>query len=514
MTIMNQPLTQGFLYTDQYQLTMAQLYFQQGLHERPVQFDLFFREYPDYGEHQAGYCISAGLEPLLQWMEVTRFSDDDAKCLKNDVGPAGNRTFDDDFIDWLSEKGRFDCVSMHAIPEGRVVHPHTPVVSIRGPLGVSQILETALMNHTSYPILVATKACRMNLAGQKRPLLEFGMRRAQGWAANGGARAALIGGADFSSNVGASHALGFPPKGTHAHSMVQVFLGLGMEEIDAFRAYAEVYPDNCILLVDTVDSLGSGVPNAIKVFKELRQNGHEPRGIRLDSGDLAYLAIESAKMLNDAGFEDAAIVLSGDLEEMALWQIIQQIRDDAGAAGLDSERLIQRLMYGVGTNMITSRGAPALKSAYKLVAVCDHEKWQPTVKISETPAKTPTPGTKELWRLYDRRGKATADVIAMPEEDLREFDRIELHHVIDPHKSRTLSRQDISRAERILEPVLEAGKRIAEPTNIQAMRERRDADLERLDTGVKRVVNPHIYHVSLTDRVWRMKNRLVEQMKA
>ena len=512
MSTLNQPLTQGALFTDQYQLMMAQLYFRAGLHEQAVQFDLTFRDYPDYGKHQAGYCICAGLEPLVQWIEETRVTASDIDCLRADRGPKGDPIFDPDFLEWLEQNGRYDSLDIDAVPEGRVIHPHTPILTVRGALALCQILETSLLNHMAYPILVATKASRIRRAGQDRPMLEFGMRRAQNWAANAGGRAALIGGADFSSNVGLSHALGLAPKGTHAHSMVQVFLGMGRGEIDAFRAFAETVPDNCILLVDTVDTLGSGVPNAIRVFRELREKGHQPRGIRLDSGDLAYLSIEAAKQLNEAGFDETTIVLSGDLDEMALWQILQQIREDAPRAGLEAEALIRRLVYGVGTTLITSEGAPALTAAYKLVAVRREGRWQPTSKRSETPAKSPTPGEKVLWRVYDQRDKATADVVAAPDEDLTEASELHLHHPVDPNRRRVLRREDVSRVERIHESIRRNGRRAAPAPTLEAMRKRRDRDIAALDAGVLRLINPHRYHVSLTESMWRTKVSLLRQM--
>jgi nicotinate phosphoribosyltransferase len=204
--------------------------------------------------------------------------------------------------DWLRRYGNFEALTLRAIPEGRVVHPHVPLTTVQGPLALAQILETPLLNKLNYTTLIATKAARVSQAGRGRPLLEFGMRRGHERGVNAGARAALIGGADFTSNVGASAALNFPPKGTHAHSMVQLFMALGEGELGAFEAYADVYPDDCLLLVDTVDTLNSGLPNAIKVFEKLRQKGHKPVGIRLDSGDLAYLAVQAARMLDKAGF--------------------------------------------------------------------------------------------------------------------------------------------------------------------------------------------------------------------
>ncbi len=260
--------------------------------------------------------------------------------------------------------------------------------------------------------------------------MEFGLRRAQGLGAIQGTRAALIGGADFSSNVGASHILGFPPKGTHAHSYVQVFLALGQGELAAFEAYADLYPDDCLLLVDSIDTLGSGIPNAIKVFEKLKKNGHRPVGIRLDSGDLAHISIKAAKMLNDAGFPDVSIVLSNDLDEMIIWQIITQVQEEATRYGVDPDSLIKRLAYGVGTKLITSGGDSALDGVYKLVAIQQGQEWTPTLKISENVDKTLNPGNKRAWRIYDARGKATADLISLYDEDIPNQSPVEL---LPPH---------------------------------------------------------------------------------
>lgn len=264
-----QRTAEGILFTDQYQLTMAQLYFRMGLHEKLVQFDHFFRSNPSYGMHKAGYCVNAGLEWLIDWMLNVRFRDEDIDYLRSQVGQTGRRVFDDDFLNWLKEYGTFENITLRAIPEGRVVHPNVPLTVVQGPIGMAQILETSLLNHLNYQTLIATKAARIHDTGRGQLLLEFGLRRGQDRGANAGARAALIGGADFTSNVGISHVLGLPPKGTHAHSMVQLFMTLGYGELEAFRAYADVYPDDCLLLVDTIDTLESGIPNAIKVFEEL-----------------------------------------------------------------------------------------------------------------------------------------------------------------------------------------------------------------------------------------------------
>jgi nicotinate phosphoribosyltransferase len=480
------------------------------LHEKHAQFDHFFRHYPDYGGHKAGYCINAGLEWLLDWMESARFRDEDVEYLRGQTGRTGAPIFNDDFLAWLRKNGSFDGITMRAIPEGRVVHPNVPLTVVQGPLAMAQILETSLLNHLNYQTLIATKASRVHASGRGQLLLEFGLRRGHDKGANAGARAALIGGADFTSNVGASHVLGYPPKGTHAHSMVQIFMALGEGELGAFRAYADIYPDDCLLLVDTIDTLESGVPNAIKVFEELRSKGHEPVGIRLDSGDLAHLSVLAARMLNEAGFPDVSIVLSNNLDELVIWQIITQIEEEAPRYGLDSDHLIGQLVYGVGTHLITSWGEPALGGVYKLVAVRDGNEWMPAIKISESAAKTPNPGHKLVWRVYDQRGKATADLLSLDDEIPQEMERIVLRHPTDHAKYRTLDRDEIAEIEPLLVDVLREGKLLYDLPSIEEMRERRKADVNRLDLGVRRLLNPHIYHISLTQRLWDLKQELIE----
>ncbi|MDW8293226.1 MAG: nicotinate phosphoribosyltransferase, partial [Anaerolineae bacterium] len=438
------PIAEGILFTDFYQLTMAQLYFRVGMHRTPAQFEHFFRSYPNYGDHQAGYCVNAGLGTLLEWMQRVRFDEACLDCLRAQKSRSGKPLFAKDFLDWLQREGDFSAITLYAIPEGRVVHPHVPLTVVKGPLAIAQLLETALLNQLNYQTLVATKAARMRESGQGRVVLEFGVRRAQAGGANAGTRAALIGGADFSSNVGMSCALGFPPRGTHAHSMVQAFIALGGSELDAFEAYADVYPDDCVLLVDTINTLESGLPNAIRVFERLRAKGHRPVGIRLDSGDLAYLSIQAAKALDAAGFPDALIVLSNQLDELVIWQITSQIREEAPRYGVDADSVIRRLVYGVGTNLITSMGDPALDGVYKLVSVQRGSAWVPAIKISETPEKTLTPGQKSVWRLYDQRGMATADLLCLRDEDPRRQPLLVLRHPSDHTKSRTLRAEDLS----------------------------------------------------------------------
>ncbi|MCD6356395.1 MAG: nicotinate phosphoribosyltransferase [Anaerolineaceae bacterium] len=506
-------LAEGVLFVDLYELTMAQVYFRQGIHETTAQFDYFFRSYPDYGLHQAGYCINAGLEWLLDWMRDAHFDPSAISYLSSLKDAKGNLLFTKDFISYIKDKSIITGLSMQAIPEGRVVHPYVPLAIVQGPLLFAQLIETSLLNHLNYQTLIATKAARIYESGMGQMMLEFGLRRAQDRAASAGARAAIIGGASGSSNVGASAVLGFSPSGTHAHSMVQAMVALGGSELDAFRAYADMYPDNCILLVDTFNTLGSGIPNAIKVFNELKKKGHKPIGIRLDSGDLAYLSIQAARILNKAGFPDTTIVLSNQLDELVIWQIITQIKDEADRYDVDANALIKRLAFGVGTRMITSSIDPALDGVYKLVALQEEDNWIPTMKISENPEKTLNPGNKNVWRIYDKREKAIADVISIGEEDLLAKPTLCLHHPNDPSKFRSMQTADLSKAEPLLVKIISNGEITYQSPSLKDIRKQREVDMEKLYPGVKRLMNPHHYHVSLTDKLWNLKKKLMIAFK-
>jgi nicotinate phosphoribosyltransferase len=323
----------------------------------------------------------------------------------------------------------------------------------------------------------------------------------------------LIGGADFTSNTGISLALGYPPKGTHAHSMVQAFMALGADELEAFKQYAAVYPDDCVLLVDTVNTLESGIPNAIRVFEQLKRDGHTPVGVRLDSGDLAYLAVQAAGLLDRAGFPGCKIVLSNQLDERVIEQVIRQVQDEARRAGADADAVVKRLAYGVGTHLVTSAGAPALDGVYKLVGVKKDGEWRPAIKISENPAKIPNPGSKSVWRLYDRRGMATADLVCRQDENPREEDPLVLRHPVEAAAHRSVSRDSLSEIEPLLMPVLQDGELKAELPDIEEIRKRRDKDLDRLDVGIKRIINPHVYHISLSGKLWDLKQKLVEEVR-
>ncbi len=504
-------LAEGVLFTDFYQLTMAQVYFQQGIHEKTAQFDYFFRSYPDYGLHQAGYCVNAGLEWLLDWLRESSFNDQSISYLEDLKHASGKHVFSKTFLKYLRNKSIFSGLSMKAIPEGRIVHPNVPLAIIEGPLLFAQLVESSLLNHLNYQTLIATKAARIFEAGMGQTMLEFGLRRAQDRAASAGARAAIIGGAAGSSNVGASAVLGFPPSGTHAHSMVQAIVALGGSELDAFSAYADAYPDNCILLVDTFDTLESGIPNAIRVFEKLKKKGHQPVGIRLDSGDLAYLSIQAAHMLNEARFTDTKIVLSNQMDELVIWQIITQIRGEAARYQVDPENLIKRLAYGVGTRMITSSVDPALDGVYKLVALHQAREWIPAIKISENPEKTLNPGQKNVWRLYDKRDKAIADVLSLPEEDLCAQSEIHLRHPTDASKFRTIKTSDLARIEPLPVEVIQDGRISYDEPDLESIRNLRVLDQQKLYPGVKRIMNPHHYHVSLTSGLWQLKQSLTRK---
>ena len=499
-------MTEGILFTDQYQLTMAQLYFREGLHERPAQFEHYYRANPNYGSHQAGYAVNAGLAWLLDWMDAARPTGAEIEVLRSHRAPSGDRVFSDDFLRWLGAEA-FDGLSLRAIPEGRVVQPNVPLAVVRGPLAMAQILETSLLSHCNHQTLIATKACRVAEAARGRPVLEFGMRRGPERGANAATRATLIGGAAATSNVGVGHLVGVPPAGTHAHSLVQAFMALGLGELGAFQAYADAYPDACLLLVDTIDTLGSGVPNAIRVFEGLRRAGHRPVGIRLDSGDLAYLAVQASILLDQAGFDEAGIVLSSSLDEITIFQILAQIDTEAGRYGVDPRQLVGRLSFGVGSKMSTSDGKPYLDGVYKLVAIHDEHQWVPAIKVSDNPMKVQAPGDKDVYRLYDRRGLATADVVAIAGQPLA-TDPLILRHPFDLEARRSLRSDQVSSVEPLLVDVLVEGRRQHEPTPLEELRSRRVADLDRLDPGVRRLVNPHTYHVSLTEDLLALRQRL------
>jgi nicotinate phosphoribosyltransferase len=509
-------LRNGILSTDAYQLTMAQLYFRHGLHERTVRFEHFFRSYPHYGDHEAGFCVAAGLAPFVDWVMTTQATPVDVAALRGHRSRSGDPLFDEAFCAWFQSAG-FAGLSLRAVPEGRVVHPNTPITVVEGPLAAAQLIETPLLNRLNFSTLIATKAARVLEAARGRPVLEFGLRRAQAAGGDAASRASIVGGATSTSNAAVGYELGLSPAGTHAHSMVQLFIALGEGEQAAFDAYADVYPDDTVLLVDTVDTLESGIPNAIATFERLRRAGHRPVGIRLDSGDLAYLATQAATALDRAGFPDTAIVLSSQLDELTIWQIVSQISAEAHRVGAHPDAVIDRLVLGVGSRLVTSAGDPSLDGVYKLVAVNDHGDWVPAMKRSDSPVKVLNPGRKRLWRIYDDRQTATADVLATIDETILTGRDLHLHHHARPDIARTLAADHWSRADELLVSVLDEGG-LAYPGGRDALDDlteaakRRTDDVEALDPGVRRLVHPHTYHVSITDAVFDLKRRLLDDL--
>ncbi len=522
------PTAEGILFTDQYQLTMAQLYFHLGMHEQRAQYDHFFRRYPDYGEHRAGFCVNAGLEWLLDWMASAHFRETEISLLRGMTSRTGRRLFADDFLSWLAAHGNFSAISLQAVPEGRVVHAHAPLTVVRGPIAIAQLLETPLLNILNYQTLIATKAARVRAVAGDALVLEFGIRRAHDRGGNAGTRAALIGGADYSSNAGISHELGYPPKGTHAHAFVQAFLAQGKTELDAFQAYADVYPDECLLLVDTIDTLASGMPNAIRVFERLRRQGHSPVGVRLDSGNLAILSIQVAQLLDAAGFPDAAIVLSNELDELRIHEIKTQIALEAPRRGADADTVINRLVYGVGTRLITSAGDSSLGGVYKLVGLKSGPEWKPAIKVSEDPVKTAIPGSKKVWRIYDAQGMAAADLLTLHTEDpFQEWQAapspgspvderggpsMQLLHPRDPDKRRALPAGGISHIEPLLVDVLVDGRPVYNRPSVEQIRAVRRADTARLHKDVRKLIDPAPYHVSVSQKLRSLQDQLVRSL--
>lgn len=462
------------LLTDLYELTMAYGYFRAGKERDEAVFHHYFRENPFDG----GYTIAAGLETAVEYLESFLFSDDDLAYLAEQKGNDGGRLFPDDFLGYLRDM-RFAC-DVDAVPEGTVVFPHEPLLRVRGPILQAQIVETALLNIVNFQTLIATKAARVVWAAKGDPVIDFGLRRAQG--IDGGlaaSRAAYIGGCAATSNVLAGAKYAIPVKGTHAHSWVMSF----DSEREAFAKYAEVMPNNVLLLVDTYDTM-QGVAHAIEIGRQLRAQGHELIGIRLDSGDLAYLSKQARRMLDDAGFPKASIAASNDLDEHVIASLKEQ------GARID--------VWGVGTRMITAFDQPALGGVYKLTALRPHGgAWEYRVKISEQAVKTSTPGVLQVRRFSD------ADMI------LDELTPEPTRTIVDPldlTRRRTVAAD--APHEDLLVPVFRQGRCVYSLPSIEEIRARRAAQLGRFHEGVKRFVNPHQYPVGLEERLYELKTRL------
>lgn len=468
--------------TDLYELTMMNGYLRYGKDKNRACFDLFYRRRGD----MTAYAVAAGLEQVIEYIKNLRFTQEDIEYLRSLA------IFDDAFLSYLSD---FHFTGeILAVPEGTIVFPDEPILRVIAPIMEAQLLETALLNIINHQTLIATKASRVVQSARGDKVLEFGLRRAQGPDAGiYGARASIIGGCQATSNVLTSQLFGVPVGGTHAHSWVMSF----EDELTAFRAYADVFPDNCLLLVDTYDTLGSGVPNAITVFKELRARGQEPVGIRLDSGDLAFLSRQARVMLDDAGFPDAKIFASGDLDEEVIWDLKAQ------GAAID--------VWGVGTRMITSMDNPALGGVYKLSAEEVDGTFAPRIKISENPAKITNPGVKQLYRFYDRRsGKALADLIALADEDFSSGKPLEIFDPENTWKRMTLCDY---RIRQLLVPIFEDGKLVYHSPSLSEIAAYAKQEMDTFWDEYKRLNRPHRYKVDLSQKLYDLKLQLLANRK-
>jgi nicotinate phosphoribosyltransferase len=469
------------LLTDLYQLTMAYAYFKTGMADREAAFHLTFRKNPFAG----GFAVACGLAEAMDYVRNLKFSEEDLTYLRTLTGGDGNRLFDDSFLKYLG-KLDFTC-DIDAIPEGRVVFAHEPLVRVKGPILQCQLVETALLNIINFQTLVATKAARVCLAAQGGPIVEFGLRRAQG--INGGlaaSRAAYVGGVAATSNVLAGKEFGIPVRGTHAHSWVMAFA----DEVSAFEAYAEVLPNNCVFLVDTYDSL-EGVRHAIAVGGKLREKGQKLMGIRLDSGDLAYLSIEARRMLDEAGFQEARIFASNDLDESVIGSLIDQ-----GAKISD---------WGVGTRLVTAFDSPALGGVYKLSAIKGIDgKWIHKVKVSENTAKVTTPGVLQVWRYRQGEeyvGDMILDELNPPGKRATIVDPLDVTH------RKTFGEGMLREA--LLVPVMRGGRLVYEVPALEESRGVLQRELGRFHPGIKRFVNPHAYPTGLELGLNERKLRLI-----
>jgi nicotinate phosphoribosyltransferase len=464
------------LLTDLYELTMLAGYFDEGMCEQPAVFDLFYRHNP----FQGSYAVFAGLEPALHFLRDLRFTDEDIAYLQSlDI-------FKPAFLEFLKDfrfRGK-----VTAPPEGTVVFANEPLLTVEGKLAEAQFVETALLNIINFQTLVATKASRLTHAAGDGVVVEFGLRRAQG--PDGGlseARAAYVGGVRSTSNVRAGQLFGMPVKGTHAHSWVMAFA----DELTAFRAYAECFPDSCILLVDTYDTLTSGLPNAITVARELRAKGHEIAGVRLDSGDLAYLSKEARRMFDEAGFPQAKIVASNELDEY----VIHSILEEGGRIDI----------YGVGTRLATcaGEGGGALGGVYKLVRLGD----QPKLKVTSDIAKATLPDRKRVLRAVWPDGRFEMDILCLESEELRPGDTV--YDPTNPARHKAIPQGVV--LEDLRQMVMANGEILAPQPSLDALADRSADQLRRLPEGSLRLTNPHLYKVAMSGGLHALRTRLMEK---
>ena len=474
------PANHRVLLMDYYALTMAQSHFSQGRQHEIAYFDYFFRTVPDHG----GYAIFAGLTQVLDYLEFLHFTPDDIAFLRS------KGVFTAEFLDYLANfRFRGD---VRAVPEGSVVFPHEPLLTVRAPLTDCQLIETYLLLTLNHQSRIATKAARIVHEAAGRPVFEFGARRAHGGdAAHYGARAAYIGGVAATSNTYSEYVSGIPVVGTMAHAFVQSF----DSEYEAFLQYAKTWPDSTVLLVDTYDTLRQGIPNAIRVHNEyLAPRGHALRGIRIDSGDLAYLSNRAREMLDAAGLHDTKITVSNSLDEYLIKDLVQQ------GAAIDN--------FGVGERLITAKSNPVFGGVYKIVALEKDGAIIPKIKISETLAKTTTPGYKQLWRLYDAGGKAIADVVTLHDETIDDSQPYELFDPEYPWKRKTVSG---FRAEKRLQTWMEAGARSTAMPSLTDVRAYCQREQQTLWDEIRRLENPHGYYVDLSQALWQLKQDLIRE---
>lgn len=474
------------LLTDLYEITMMQAYFKNNNKNKMAIFDVFYRKNPMDG----GYAVSAGLEQVIEYIENLHFSKEDIDYLYS------LKIFEKDFLEYLRDfKFTGD---IYAIPEGSIMFPREPMLKVIAPLMEAQFVETAILNILNHQSLIATKAARICYAAEGDGIMEFGLRRAQGPDAGiYGARAAVIGGCSGTSNVLTGQMFNVPVMGTHAHSWIMSF----DDEYTAFYNYAKLYPTACTLLVDTYDTLNSGVPNAIKVFKQMKKEGVklEHYGIRLDSGDLAYLSKKARKMLDEAGFEDAVITASNDLDEYLIASLKMQ-----GAAITN---------WGVGTNLITSKDCPSFGGVYKLAALMEDDvNFTPKIKLSDNTEKITNPGNKKIYRIYDKENnKIKADLICLEDEVFTESEDI---HLFDPHEpwKKTLLKAGTFKLKELLVKVFENGKCIYHSNSVMELRKFAISEMETLWDETKRFENPHQVYVDLSQKLYNIKIELLERM--
>ncbi|TVR55539.1 MAG: nicotinate phosphoribosyltransferase [Spirochaetaceae bacterium] len=472
-------MSPGALFTDFYELTMAQGYHRNAMNRRVV-FDMFFRRNPFSG----GFSLCAGLEPLLEAIETFTFSGEDLAYLES------QRVFGSSFLEYL-ETFRFGG-DVYAVPEGTVVFPNAPMLRVEASLIEAQLIEGLLLNIVNFQTLIATKTARIYLASNRGKILEFGLRRAQGIdGALSATRAAFIGGAAATSNTLAGQRLGIPVSGTMAHSWVMAF----DSELEAFEAYAELYPDKAILLVDTYDTLRSGTQNAVIVGKKLAARG-QAIGVRLDSGDIQYLSHAIRRQLDENGLTDATIAVSNELNE----EIIHQLVSDGCPVNF----------WGVGTQLVTGGSDSALTGVYKLAAKERNGEMIPTMKVSDNPEKTTDPGIKQVYRLYDPDGSPIADIVALADEEIVAGRRYVFHHpAIDYRRFSIVPEGEIRP---LLEPVMRDGRVTRQAPSLTEIAERTKSEIGALDPTYTRLINPHIYKVSITDRLKELKSEMVRQI--